>query len=439
MSERIPAGNLWRHRDFRLLWGGQTVSELGTQVSFLAVPLVAIDVLHASTFCVGLLTSLQTLPFLLVGLPAGAWVDRLRRRPVLIVADVGRAIALGSIPAAWALSILTLTQLYVVSLVSGALTVFFDVAYQSYLPVLVGPDHLVDCNARLAATESGARVAGPAVAGALVGAVGAATAVLADAVSFVASFGSLLAIRTHEVDQPAVAATHGRLRRLRCEIAEGLRFVWAEPRIRSVAGCTGTSNLFATMGMAVVLIFLRRQLDLSPGRIGVLFALASVGGIVGAVSAARLAAHLGVGRTILWSMVLVGIGELSYPLATRTTATEVVIFAGLLTSAGGVAYNITQVSLRQALCPPRLLGRMNASVRFMVWGTMPIGAFLGGVLGSAVGLRPTLWIAGAGCFGAFGWIWLSPVPSVRTIPTVAELAEIADLAAGRVPESVLDT
>jgi MFS family permease len=438
MSARIPPGSLWRHRDFRLLWAGQTVSELGTQVSFLAVPLVAIDVLHTSTFGVGLLTSLQTLPFLLVGLPAGAWVDRLRRRPVLIAADVGRAIALGSIPLAWALSVLTLAQLYVVSLVGGALTVFFDVAYQSYLPVLVGPDHLVDGNAKLAATESGARVAGPAVAGALVSALGAATAVLADAVSFVVSFISLLSIRTHEVDERVAAATQGRLGRLRSEIAEGLRFVWAEPRIRSVAGCTGTSNFFATMGMAVVLVFLRRELHLSPGRIGVLFAIASVGGIVGAVSAARLAARLGVGRAILWSMVVVGVGELSYPLATRATATVVVIFAGLLTSAGGVAYNITQVSLRQALCPPRLLGRMNASVRFMVWGTMPIGAFLGGVLGSTVGLRPTLWIAGAGCFGAFVWIWLSPVPAVRTIPTVAELAEIADLAAGGVPDSVLD-
>jgi MFS family permease len=433
VGERVAGSSLWRHRDFRLLWAGQTVSELGTQVSFLAVPLVAIDVLHASTFGVGVLSSLQTLPFLLVGLPAGAWVDRMRRRPVLIAADVGRAVALGSIPAAWAVSVLTLAQLYVVSLISGVLTVFFDVAYQSYLPVLVGPDHLVDGNAKLAGTESGARVVGPALGGALVGAVGAATAVLADAASFVASFLSILGIRTHE-DPVAPTADDGatRLRRLRTEIAEGLRFVWHEPRIRSVAASTGTSNLFAMMGLSIVLVFLRRELHLSAGRIGVLFAIGSFGGIVGAVSAARLAARFGVGRTILWSMVVVGIGEVSFPLATRSTATALVIAGGLLIGAGGVVYNITQVSLRQALCPPRLLGRMNASVRFMVWGTMPIGAFLGGVLGSVIGLRATLWVAAGGCLGAFLWILWSPVPGVQVIPAAGGWAAVSP------PERVLD-
>ncbi len=419
--------NLWRHRDFRLLWGGQTISELGTQVSFLAVPLVAIDVLHASTFGVGILTAVQTLPFLLVGLPAGAWVDRMRRRPVLIAADVGRALALGSIPAAWALSALTLAQLYLVSLIAGVLTVFFDVAYQSYLPVLVGTDALVDGNAKLAATESGARVAGPAVAGALVSALGAAAAVLADAASFVVSFLSLIAIRTPEEPVVAVASGAGRARRLKDEIAEGLAFVWREPRIRSVAGSTGTSNFFATMAMAVVLVFLRRQLHLSPGRIGVLFAIGSIGGVAGALIARRLAERFGVGRTILWTIAVAGVGQLSYPLATRASATVLVIVGELLVSAGGVAYNITQVSLRQALCPPRLLGRMNASVRFMVWGTMPLGGFAGGVLGSTIGLRPTLWVAACGSLAAFMWIRLSPVPAVRTMPTSQEMAGGVDV------------
>ncbi|HEX3542709.1 MAG TPA: MFS transporter [Acidimicrobiales bacterium] len=419
----MPA-SLWRHRDFRLLWAGQTVSEVGTQVSFLAVPLVAIDIVHASTFGVGLLAAMQTLPFLLVGLPAGAWVDRMARRPVLIAADIGRTVALGSIPAAWALSALTLAQLYIVSLVAGILTVFFDVAYQSYLPVLVGHEHLVDGNAKLATSESGARVVGPAVAGGLVSAVGAANAVLADAASFVVSFATLLAIRTPEERPEAAPAPRGRARRLKGEIAEGLRFVWREPRIRSVAGSTSTSNFFSVMAMAVLLVFLRRQLHLSAGRIGVLEALGSVGGIVGALAAGRLARRIGVGRTILWTIAVSGLGQMAYPLATRATASILVVVGGVLTAGGAVAYNINQVSLRQALCPPRLLGRMNASVRFMVWGSMPIGGFVGGVLGSTIGLRPTLWVAAAGSLAAFGWILFSPVPAVRTIPTPEELAGV---------------
>jgi MFS family permease len=424
--DRRDPRSLWWHRDFVLLWSGQSVSELGSEVSALAIPLVAIDVLHASTFAVGVLTAVQTLPFLLVGLPAGAWVDRLRRRPVLIAADVGRAAALASIPAAWALSILTLPQLYVVSLVSGVLTVFFDVAYQSYLPVLVGSNRLVEGNAKLAATESGARVAGPAVGGVLVGAVGAATAILADAASFVVSFVCLLTIRTHEDPVQRRNDLSGRPRSLRSEIAEGLRFVWREPRIRSVAGSTATSNLFSTIGLAVALVFLRRQLHLSAGRFGILFAVGSFGGIFGALIATRLAARIGVGRTILWTIAVAGIGELSFPLATRSTATALIIAGGLLISAGGVTYNIIQVSLRQALCPPELQGRMNASVRFMVWGTMPIGGLIGGALGSTIGLRPTLWVAAVGSLGAFGWVLLSPVPAVKSMPLEAAPATLAN-------------
>lgn len=409
--------SLWRHRDFRLLWAGQSVSEVGSQVSLLAVPLVAIDVLHASAFGVGLLTTMQTLPFLLVGLPAGAWVDRMRRRPVLIAADVGRAVTLASIPAAWALSILTLGQLYLVSVVSGVLTVFFDVAYQSYLPVLVGTDRLVDGNGKLAASQSGAQVAGPAIGGVLVGAVGAATAVMVDAASFVVSFLTLLNVDTPEDPPRRRSGAEGGPSTLRMEITEGLRFVWREPRIRSVAGATGTSNLFATMGIAALLLFLRRELHLSAGHIGVLLALGAAGGIIGALLGARLASWLGVGRTILWTMAAVGVSQLGYPLATRSTVDILVIAAGLLTSSASVAYNINQVSLRQAICPPYLQGRMNASVRFMVWGTMPIGGLLGGALGATIGLRPTLWVAAAGSLSAFLWIRFSPVPSVRTIPT----------------------
>ena len=409
--------SLWRHRDFRLLWAGQTVSELGSQVSQLALPLLAIDRLHAGAFAIGLLTMMSTMPFLLIGLPAGAWVDRVRRRPVLIGADVGRALLLGSVPAAWALHVLTMAQLYVVSLLAGILTVFFDVAYQSFLPALVDRQQLVEGNAKLGGSMAGAQVAGPAVTGQLVQWVGAATAVLTDAVSFVVSFLSLIAIRASE-ERPA-HRVEGPRTTLRSEIGEGLRFIWHEPRIRCVSLTTSTSNLFNTMGMSVFLLFLRRQIGLSPAHIGLLFTIGSVGGLVGATLASRLAARFGLGHVILGAIVVCGLSELAYPLVTPGNADVVVSVGGFLLSAGVVIYNINQVSLRQALCPLPLQGRMNASVRFLVWGSMPIGALLGGTFGTSLGLRPTLWIAGIGGLGAFAWIKFSPIPAMRAIPESA--------------------
>jgi MFS family permease len=403
--------SLWRHGDFVRLWAGQSVSRLGTEVSRLAIPLVAIDVLHATTFEVGALTAIETLPFLLVGLPAGAWVDRMRRRRVLIAADVGRCAVLASIPLASSLGGLTMLQLYAVAAATGVLTVFFDVAYQSYLPALVDRDQLVDGNAKLAASEAGAQVAGPSVGGLLVHAVGAATAVLADAASYVLSFVSLLLIRRPE----PVPVRHPEPN-LRREIREGLSFVLREPRIRSVSATTGTANLFGAMTMAIIVVFMRRTLHLDAGIIGLVFGIAAAGALVGAVAARPLARRIGVGRAIVWSIALGGGGGLLYPLATRHGALLPLMAAGAIMAAGGVIYNINQVSVRQALCPLALQGRMNASVRFLVWGTLPLGGFAGGALGAIVGIRPTLWIAGIGGTAAFLWLLPSPVPGIREIP-----------------------
>jgi MFS family permease len=397
------------------LWAGQSVSRLGTEVSRLALPLVAIDVLHATTFEVGALTAMETLPFLLVGLPAGAWVDRMRRRRVLIAADVARCAALASIPLASALGHLTIGQLYVVALVTGVLTVFFDVAYQAYLPALVDRDQLVEGNAKLAASDAGAQVGGPSVAGLLIHAVGAAAAVLADAISYVVSFISVLAIRQQE--PPPVRHPEPNLRR---EISEGLRFVWREPRIRSVAATTGTANLFSSVMMAVIVVFMRRSLHLGAGTIGIVFAVGALGGLAGAALARPIARRIGVGPAILWSIMIGDAAGLLYPLATRSSAVPVLMIAGAIFGAGAVIYNINQVSVRQALCPLYLQGRMNATVRFLVWGTMPLGGFLGGALGTAVGLRTTLWVAGIGGTLAFLWVLASPVPRIRVIPDQVE-------------------
>jgi MFS family permease len=403
-----------RDRNFELLWAGQTVSRVGTEVSVLALPLIAIQLLHATTFEIGALTAVETLPFLLVGLPAGAWVDRMPRRKVLIAADVGRFVALASVPLAHSLATLTLAHLFVVAFVTGVLTVFFDVAYQSYLPELVTRDELVSGNAKLAASESTAHVVGPGLGGGLIGWVGASTAVVADAVSYAVSTVCLLVIRAPLEDPAANVATTKQS--LVADIREGLRFVWHENRIRAVAFCTATSNLFSGVTNAVVLLFMTRQLGFSGGKIGVIFAVGGLGAVVGSVIAPRMARQLGVGKAILGAIVFGQLGPVLFAIADGSLAPAVIALGAAVMGAGSVAYNINQVSVRQALCPRRLQGRMNASVRFVVWGTLPIGGFLGGALGSVIGIRSTLWVGAIGGLLSFVWLLSSPIPSMRDIP-----------------------
>jgi MFS family permease len=412
----VARRSLIHHRDFDLLWAGQTVSRVGTEVSVLAIPLIAIQVLDATTFEVGALTAVETLPFLLVGLPAGAWVDRMRRRRVLIVADIGRLIALSSIPLAHSVATLTLAQLFVVAFVAGVLTVFFDVAYQSYLPELVANDQLVEGNAKLAASESVAHVVGPGIAGVLISWVGAVSAVVADALSYAVSFVLLLFIRTpserpeRPPDRPSLVS----------DIREGLRFVWGETRIRAVAFCTATSNLFSGVMAAVVLLLMTRTLGFSGGTIGLVFAVSGLGAVLGAVVAPGLARRFGVGPAIVGSITAGALGPFLIAGATGSLAAVEIAVGFAILGGTGVAYNINQVSVRQALCPRRLQGRMNASVRFLVWGTLPLGGFLGGALGSYIGIRPTLWVAAVGQGLAFLWLLPSPVPGMREMPVGPE-------------------
>jgi MFS family permease len=413
-------------RDFHLLWGGETVSQVGSQVSQLALPLVAVTTLHATVFQVGLLEAASTLAFLLVGLPAGAWVDRLRRRPVLIAADLGRMLAFGSIPVTAAVGLLSKVQLYVVALVGGVLTVFFDVAYQSYLPALVGRDKLVESNARLQTSESLAQVAGPTVAGWLVQAVGGPYAVAVDAGSFAVSAGAVGAIGTPETTPTRGSRGRGALRR---EIGEGLRFVVRHPILRAIAGTTSTANLFGNIGMAVAVVFLVRSVHLRSGEIGLLFAAGAVGGVLGALSAAYLARKAGGARITIAGIAVGGVGGLLLPLTHGGGAAGFFAAGMFFNSLGAVVYNVNQVSFRQRLCPPELLGRMNASMRFVVWGTIPIGGVLGGTLGTAIGTRSTLWVSAAGSFLALIWLLASPLRAARDYP-VEDLADGQPLAAG---------
>jgi MFS family permease len=389
MSERRPSSSLWRNRNFLKLWTAQTISQFGTQVTLLALPLAAVLVLDATPFQVGLLTTLEYLPFLLVGLPAGVWVDRLPRRPILIAGDVLRALTLGSVPIAYQLDALSVTQLYVVAFLTGIGTVFFDIADQAFLPSLVGRDRLVQANGRLEMTRSGAQLAGPGIAGFLIEWVRAPMAIALDAMSYVLSSFFLAAIP--RTKRPTPTAGAGR-RSMRADIGEGLRYVFRHPLLLPIAGCTATSNLFSSMLLAVLILFAVRELGLSPGEIGIIFAIGNVGFLVGAVAAARVAKVLRLGRAIVVCAMVSGASNLLIPLASPSTAAPLLVGAMFLMGLGGTVYNVNQVSLRQAITPEKILGRMNATMRFLVWGTMPIGAFVGGILGNTIGLRPTVWV-----------------------------------------------
>jgi MFS family permease len=413
--DQKPA-SLWRHRDFLKLWTADTVSQFGSQISFLAIPFVAIKVLEATPFQIGILNAVNTLPFLLIGLPAGVWVDRMRRRPVLIVGDLGRALVLGWVPIAHVLGILAIWQLYVVGFLMGILTVFFDVAYQSYLPALVERSQLIDGNAKLQISASGAQVAGPPIAGIVIGALTAPIAVLLDALSFLGSAIFIFAIRRHEPAPEKRLDAAGKRTSMLSEMREGLGYVLGHRLLRNIAGATGTSNLFGTMGFTVLLLYLVRELGMSAEVIGLVFGVGSVGFLVGALLPARIQRLIGLGPTIVASIFLGGVSFLLIPLAPRDAAIPFLIVAQLGGGISQVVYNVSQVSLRQAITPDRLQGRMNATMRFLVWGTIPIGSVIGGYLGGTIGLHETLYVGAIGSALAFLFVLLSPVRSLRTIP-----------------------
>jgi MFS family permease len=418
-----PTGGLWRHPDFVRLWSAETVSQFGTQFTQLALPLAAIDVLHASAFEVAALTTVEFLPFLLVSLPAGVWVDRLRRRPILVVGDLSRALLLGSIPVAYWLGELSMTQLYVVGFLVGIATVFFDVAYQSYLPSLVDRQQLIDGNAKLEISRAAAQLGGPGLAGIVIDVLRAPAAIAFDALSFIGSGLFIFSIRKRETTPRAEGQP---ARRMREELREGLSYVLTHPFLKNIAACTALFNFFGNMGFAVLLVFARRELHLSPLAIGLAFTLSNVGPLLAAFNASRISSRLGVGTTIIGASVLGGPMFLIIPFAPEGNAAlawliPVFIVGGL----SNVIYNVTQVSLRQAITPERIQGRMNSVMRFIVWGTIPLGSILGGVLASNIGVKETLIVSGIGCCLPFLPVLLSPVRSIREMPEPVDEAAAA--------------
>jgi MFS family permease len=409
--------SLLRHRDFRHLWAAETVSQLGSQVTLLALPVVAVTLLDATPLQMGVLSALETAAFLLIGLPAGAWVDRWRRKRVLVTADLVRAVLLATLPVAYLLDALSLGQLFVVAAVTGTATVFFDVAYQSYLPSLIDRDLLVDGNGKLEASRAVAQVAGPGLTGVLLRVLGAPLLLLIDAVSFLLS-----ALFLGSIGRPDAVPDRAARRPLRTEIAEGLGFVVRHPLLRRIVACTGSSNLFGAMSSALLVLYVLRTLGLSESTLGFVFSVGAGGGLVGAATAARFARRVGEGRAIPLSAVAFAVAAAFLPLAAVGAPVLLLTTGWFLLSWAVVVYNVVQVSFRQRLCPAGLLGRMNASVRFIVYGTMPVGGLLGGVLGEWLGVLPALWIATAGGAVACLPVVLSPLVRMRDLPDQLDAA-----------------
>ncbi len=416
MPRLWPTGGLWRHADFLKLWSAETVSQFGTQVSQLALPLTAVLVLDASAFEVAALGTVEFLPFILFTLPAGVWVDRLPRRPILIAGDFGRAALLASIPIAYLLDALTLGQLYVVGFLVGICTVFFDVAYMSYVPSLVERERIIEGNSKLEISRSTAQIAGPGFGGVLVEALTAPYAILADAVSFVGSGLFLLGIRKPERWKVEAAPSVVKPS-LWTELREGLRFVLGNPNLRAQAGCTATSNFFSQFAFAIIVVFLVRELGLSPGVIGISISLGSVGALLAALTATRISRRFGIGPTTIASGLLWGPATLLIAFAPAGNAAIPFLVVGQIAIGFAVVvYNIVQVSYRQAICPPELQGRMNSVMRFLVWGTIPLGSLIGGALAGWIGLRETMVVGAIGTGLAILWIVFSPQRHLREMP-----------------------
>lgn len=408
---------LWRHPDFVRLWAAQTVSLFGSAVTAIALPLTAIVLLGASAAEMGILRAVEYLPFLLVGPFVGVWVDRRRRRPLLVAADLGRAALLASVPVAWWLGRLTVEQLYVVAFLVGGLTVVFDVSYQSFLPTLVGREQLAEGNGKLEVSESVAQMGGPGLGGVLLQVLTAPVALLVDALSFVLSALCLGAIRARE---PAPRGREDRAGLWR-EIGEGWRLLRRRPELRAIARYAGSQQVGMNAMLAVYLLYLSRELRLGPAPIGLLVVAAGPGTLVGAVVAGPLGRRFGLGPTLVGSALLTGVGAGLIPLADGPRPVHLgLIAAGWFLLGLSAVYDILALSLRQAVTPERLRGRVNASMSVVFWGAMPIGALLGGLLGQAIGLRLALAAAAFATLLASLWVVCSPLRSLRELPATAD-------------------
>jgi MFS family permease len=409
-------GALWHHPDFLKLWVGESVSLIGSQVTILALPLTAVLVLKATSMQLGFLNAAGFAPFLFVTLFAGVWIDHHRRRPILIVTNIARALLLGIVPLLAFIGQLRIEELYAIALLAGCFTVFFYLAFQAFLPTLVQQDQLVEGNSKLSVSQSIAEISGPGLAGFLVQIVTAPLAVIVDALSFCVAAISLMLIHRSEPLPASAASARNSLR----EIGEGIRAIFSNRYLCAFAGEAATYNLFWQMILTVFVLYAVRDLRLTSGLIGLLFAVGSTGALLGALFTGLIARRVGVGLTIVSMAALSDMPLLVLPFVTRSTpgGLGILLLAFFLQGIGITGCNVHVDSIRQALLPSHLQGRANAGYRLIVSGVVPLGALFGGWLGGQFGVQTTLFVGAVGLLSTWLWIVLSPVRRLRTFPQV---------------------
>lgn len=423
MSSTESSPSLWRNADFLKFWSGEAVSQIGAQIAQLALPLTAILTLHATSSQVGLVNAASYAPFL-AALFVGVWVDRMRRRPLMIASNIGRAVLIGLVPILHAVGMLRIEFLYLVALIVGGLTVVFDISYQSYFPILVGKDGLVEGNSKLQGTSSLAQIGGPGLAGLLVQLVTAPIALALNAGSYVVSVVTLMLIRTPE-PAPATGVVHAPMRQ---SIGEGISIVVKDPYLRPCALQSGLYNLCWISLQTVFVLYASRELHMSAGSIGFLLAAGALGSLLGSLVAKSLKQALGLGRAILVALGSCCVAPFLIPAAPRGGPLFYVlgIIAFALIGGGATMANIHIISLRQVITPEKLMGRMNAGYRFISWGTLPFGGLIGGWLGGVIGLRPTLVVTAFGFLSAVVVMYFSPVRKLVDFPAPLADAAVAE-------------
>lgn len=411
--------SIWSSSDFTYLWSAYVISQLGTQVSFIALPLIATITLAATPFEVSVLSSLGWLPIALISLPAGAWIDRLRRRPILIVADVSSAISLLLIPIAYLFDGLTIWILYAVALLSGAFSVIFDIAHGTYVRTVVDRQHLVAGNSALEVGRSMTRIAGPTLAGAAIQLLTAPVAIVLDSLSFLMSAVLLFRIRQPEPRLGAVSSSEGHAPRIRQDIVAGLRYVRRHRLLAPLAGSAALTNLGLSIVEGILIVYMARELDLSAGQIGLTFTIANLGLLFGASASTRIVGRFGPGRTLVGAAGFQALSLLLVPMA--AVAPLLVLAAGqMLRTFGVVVFNVNARSVRQAIVPDRMLGRTNATLQFISWGTIPAGNIAGGAIATWMGVEAALWVGvGFAITGALA-IGMSQVRDLQELPVMED-------------------
>jgi MFS family permease len=406
-------GTLTRDRDFLKLWGGQAISKIGSTITSVGLPLTAAFVLKASPLQMGILAGASGAGVLAFGLFAGAWADRLRRRPILIASDLARAALLSTIPLAASLHRLNMAHLYAVATLSGILTVFFDVSYQAYVPSLVNRRDLVEANSKLALTESIADVSGPGLTGLLVQLITAPMAILLDALSFLCSAVSVWLIRTPEPRPEPSAVPHiGR------EIAEGLAASWRNPLLRALLERAASGAFFGGFFGGLYFLFAVRELHMTALLLGIVISVGGASNLLGALLAQRLLHRLGLGHTLIGAAWMIGLAMLLVPLAHGPVALSAAfLIAAQLGDMAWPIYNINETSLRQAVTPDRLLGRVNSAGHLLFWGALPLGSLAGGAIAETFGIRQTMLIATLGYLLSNLCFTFSPIRHLRQLPT----------------------